>query len=124
MMTHTWEAPPGLGSGPLTVLTALRKLDQSLVPAWVQMQDELAALSSDSEHITAPEVGHYMHRDNPDLVIQAIRDLVRRWREGTHHPNLKQRPAVRGQLRDQDRGLLHARAASQWVTISRLSSWR
>ena len=80
MATHTWGAPPGLGSVPLTVLTALRRLDQSLLPAWVQMQEELAALSSDSEHITAPEVGHYMHLDDPDLVIQAIRNLVRRCR--------------------------------------------
>jgi pimeloyl-ACP methyl ester carboxylesterase len=80
MATRTWGAPPGLGSMPLTVLTALRGLDQSLQPAWMRMQDELAALSSDSEHITAPEVGHYMHLDDPDLVVQAIRDLVRRCR--------------------------------------------
>lgn len=80
MATHAWGAPPSLDSVPLTVLTALRRLDESLLPEWVQMQDELAALSSDSEHITAPEVGHYMHLDDPDLVVQAIRDLVRRCR--------------------------------------------
>lgn len=82
MATHTWGAPPGLSSVPLTVLTALRRLDQSLLPAWVQMQEELAALSSGSEHITAPGVGHYMHLDDPDLVVKAIRDLVRRCRQG------------------------------------------
>ena len=80
MATHKCGAPPSLGSVPLTVLTALRRLDESLLPAWVQMQEELAALSSDSEHITAPEAGHYMHLDDPDLVVQAIRDLVRRCR--------------------------------------------
>jgi pimeloyl-ACP methyl ester carboxylesterase len=80
MATHTWGVPPGLGSVPLTVLTALRRLDESLLPAWVQMQEELAALSSDSEHITEPGVGHYMHLDDPDLVVQVIRDLVRRSR--------------------------------------------
>jgi pimeloyl-ACP methyl ester carboxylesterase len=78
MATHTWGAPPSLGSVPLTVLTALRRLDESLLPMWVQMQDELAALSSESKHITAREVGHYIHVDDPDLVIQAICDLVRR----------------------------------------------
>ncbi len=78
MATHTWGELPGLGSVPLTVLTALRWLDESLLPAWVQMQEELTALSSDSEHITARGAGHYMHLDDPDLVVKAIRDLVRR----------------------------------------------
>ena len=80
MVTHTWEGPPDLGSVPLTVLTALRRLDESLLPMWVQMQDELAALSSDSEHITTPDAGHYMHLDDPELVVRVIRDLVRRCR--------------------------------------------
>ena len=80
MMTHTWGQPPRLDSIPLTVLTALRRLDESLLPAWVQMQEELAALSSDSVHVTVRESGHYLHLDDPDLVIKAIRDLVRRCR--------------------------------------------
>jgi pimeloyl-ACP methyl ester carboxylesterase len=45
---------------------------------WVQMQEQLAVLSDDSEHIAAPDVGHYLHLDDQDLVVQAIRDLVRR----------------------------------------------
>ena len=81
MATHTWGAPPSFGSVPLTVLTALRRLDESLLSAWLQIQEELAALSSDSEHITAPRVGHYMHLDDPDLVVKAIRHLVRRYRQ-------------------------------------------
>ncbi len=40
------------------MLIALRGLDESLLPLWVQVQEELAALSDDSEHITAPDVGH------------------------------------------------------------------
>jgi pimeloyl-ACP methyl ester carboxylesterase len=87
MATHTWGAPPGLGSTPITVLTALRRLDESLLPAWVQMQEELAALSSDSEHITAPGAGHYMHLDDPDLVVKAIRDLVSRCRQASRNPS-------------------------------------
>jgi pimeloyl-ACP methyl ester carboxylesterase len=46
------------------------------------MQDELAALSSDSQHVMAEHGGHYLHLDEPDLVIQAIRDLVRRCSDG------------------------------------------
>jgi pimeloyl-ACP methyl ester carboxylesterase len=78
MMTHTWGEPPNLGSIPLTVLTAMKRLDESRLPAWVQMQDELAALSSDSVHATASHAGHYLHLDDQELVIQAIRDLVQR----------------------------------------------
>jgi pimeloyl-ACP methyl ester carboxylesterase len=64
---------------PLTVPTraSSRKPDWYI---WAQMQDELAALSTDSEHIMAGKAGHYVHLDEPDLVIQAIRDLVRRCR--------------------------------------------
>jgi pimeloyl-ACP methyl ester carboxylesterase len=80
MMTRLRGRPPGLGSVPLTVLTALERLDQSRMPAWVEMQDELASLSSDSVHVTAPDAGHYVHLDDPDLVIKAVRDLVRRCR--------------------------------------------
>ncbi len=81
MMTRTWGQPPRLGSVPLTVLTAAR-WSRRLWPAWVQMQDELAALSSDSEHIHAVNAGHYLHLDEPDLIVQVIRDLVRRCRAG------------------------------------------
>lgn len=44
------------------------------------MQDELAALSSDSVHMTAVKAGHNVHLDEPLLVVQAIRDLVERCR--------------------------------------------
>jgi pimeloyl-ACP methyl ester carboxylesterase len=71
--------PPALGSIPLTVLTRANSLQPGW-PVWKQLQDELAALSSDSEHIKAQEAGHYVHLDEPDLVIRAIRDLVRRCR--------------------------------------------
>jgi len=79
MATRTWGAPPQLGSIPLTVLTRASGTGESW-PVWGQMQDELAALSTDSEHLYAETAGHYVHRDEPDLVIQAIRDLVRRCR--------------------------------------------
>ena len=79
MVVRASGQPPGRGSIPLTVLSAARQAPR-IGPTWAQMQDELAALSTDSEHITAPEAGHYIHLDEPDLVIKAIRDLVRRCR--------------------------------------------
>lgn len=77
MLARAWGEPPHLDAVPLTVITASRQ-PSWLAPTWVQMQDELAALSTDSEHISAREAGHYVHLDDPDLVIQAILDLVRR----------------------------------------------
>lgn len=76
MAAHTWGPPPGLGSIPLTVLTRAPSQRRDWA-VWAQMQDELAALSSDSWHVRA----HYLHLDEPELVLQAIRELVRRCRE-------------------------------------------
>jgi CII-binding regulator of phage lambda lysogenization HflD len=53
------------------------------------MQEELATLSTQSTRIVAEESGHFIHLDQPDLVVEAIRSLietVRRqqllWRQG------------------------------------------
>lgn len=44
--------------------------------AWVQLQEELAARSESGEVRLAPDAGHLIHHDRPDLVVSAIRDLV------------------------------------------------
>jgi pimeloyl-ACP methyl ester carboxylesterase len=49
-------------------------------PAWLELQDELAALSADSVHVIAESAGHLMHKDDPDLVVRVVTDLVRRVR--------------------------------------------
>ena len=67
--------PQHLGALPLTVISAANRW-----PAWSGMQDELAALSSDSVHMTAVNAGHNVHLDEPLLVVQAIRNLVDRCR--------------------------------------------
>lgn len=80
MMIRPHGRPPSLGSLPLTVITAAGK-----APTWNQLQAELAALSADSEHITASHAGHFIHLDEPDLVIKSIQDLLHRinsWPEG------------------------------------------
>jgi pimeloyl-ACP methyl ester carboxylesterase len=41
-----------------------------------EMQADLAALSSRGKHIIAEDSGHYIHIDQPELVIDAIRELV------------------------------------------------
>jgi pimeloyl-ACP methyl ester carboxylesterase len=52
-------------------------------PGWAQLQDDLAALSTDSVHVVAASAGHYVHRDDPELVINTITDLVRRVRQAS-----------------------------------------
>ncbi len=43
---------------------------------WQSLQDELATLAPDDRHVMATESGHYIHLDQPQLVIAAIRDVV------------------------------------------------
>lgn len=43
---------------------------------WLELQRELATRSPRSEHIVAPNSGHYIHNDEPTLVIEAIRRVV------------------------------------------------
>lgn len=72
--------PPGsLGSSPLTVLSTATR-GTNWWRAWSVFQDELAGLSSDTVHMTALQAGHYVHLDEPELVVQVIRELVARCR--------------------------------------------
>jgi len=70
LMARSRGRPPNLGDLPLTVLTAAGR-----DPTWMNLQAELASLSSASTHVVATEGGHYLQRDNPALVIAAIREL-------------------------------------------------
>jgi pimeloyl-ACP methyl ester carboxylesterase len=42
----------------------------------LEMQNALARLSSRSKHIIAEKSGHYIQRDQPELVIDAVRQVV------------------------------------------------
>jgi hypothetical protein len=66
------------GDMPLVVLTA-GKVQYS--EAWLQddhqkTQAALAKLSTKGKQIIAKESGHHIHIDEPDLVINAIRELL------------------------------------------------
>jgi len=43
---------------------------------WQELQTELAALSTRSTHRVAERSGHYIQGDRPELVIDAIADVV------------------------------------------------
>src|SRR6266851_4843660 len=66
-----WAAASSLGDLPLVVLSG----DHHAAPytAW---QRELAQLSSRGRHLVASDSGHWIHLDHPELVTQAIREVV------------------------------------------------
>ncbi len=74
-----------LGDMPLIVLASARPSGvpaqgkgRDLQDAWLQMQQGLAWLSSQSELRMLPESGHYIQYDQPQAVIAAVRDVVER----------------------------------------------
>ena len=81
------EALPSFPHIPVTVITATRgwtdPCDEQLPCAemqaiWLKTQDEFAAtLTPDARHVLA-ETGHYVHVDDPDLVVLEIRALLAR----------------------------------------------
>jgi pimeloyl-ACP methyl ester carboxylesterase len=79
------QPPERLGAIPLVVLTAARegrgvRYSKEELPeqvqGWLDLQDDLARLSSRSGHIIAEHSGHYIHHDEPELVIDAIHKMV------------------------------------------------
>ncbi len=79
------------GAIPLIVLTAGQRPKQpgetveerqALLRLWIQMHDELAALSSRGENRMVKESGHYMHLERPQVVIDAVNEAVAAVRQG------------------------------------------
>jgi pimeloyl-ACP methyl ester carboxylesterase len=92
-------ASDGFGDLPLVVLTHRDPSDGSVLLAeqpelpidvaltlervWQDLQADLARLSTKSMHIIANKSGHYIHLDEPQLVIEAIRQVVETVRHST-----------------------------------------
>jgi pimeloyl-ACP methyl ester carboxylesterase len=81
------SAPASLGNLPLIVLTSGASFSSAtdedaqgrLSPkaaAWLELQRELANLSTHSLQIIAYKSSHYIQWDQPGLVVQAIRNMV------------------------------------------------
>lgn len=80
---------------PVVVLTAGKGwfLDSTAWRAqWLQYQKELAALSPQGREITATESHHFIQLDQPELVVDSIRQLVEQVRRQTNdgHRNAEQ----------------------------------
>ena len=56
---------------PVVVLSAGTR-----APRWLAADAALAKVSSNGRHIVSPTSGHWIHLDDPDLVIQAVRDVI------------------------------------------------
>ncbi|HUF11510.1 MAG TPA: alpha/beta hydrolase [Longimicrobiales bacterium] len=78
-----------LGTLPLVVLSSARGFDRyrgSPIPVeesnrvWLELQDELAALSEDAVHMVSQTAGHTLQYDEPEVVVGVIRELVLRAR--------------------------------------------
>ena len=48
----------------------------SMEAAWKELQDELSYLNGNSTHIIAENSGHLIHLDEPELVVDAIHDVL------------------------------------------------
>jgi pimeloyl-ACP methyl ester carboxylesterase len=60
------DLPPG----------ATPELVQEMHAVWQELQAEHAARSGNSSHIIAEKSGHYIHIDQPQLVIEAVNQVV------------------------------------------------
>ena len=75
-----------LGATPLIVISRGRSdrdaakyptgLVDQIEQTWRHMQIELARLSSNSQHVIASKSGHVINRDEPELVVESIRQAV------------------------------------------------
>jgi pimeloyl-ACP methyl ester carboxylesterase len=81
---QTGEMTGDLGNLPLAVLTASefgrQDRPRARYQSWLVLQDELATLSANSTHVVAEHGGHHLNRDNPELVVEVVADLVKRVR--------------------------------------------
>ncbi|MEJ2561008.1 MAG: alpha/beta hydrolase, partial [Anaerolineae bacterium] len=74
-----------LGDMPLIVLAAA-KSSQDLQAVWLELQQELTLLSENSEYRALQEAGHYIQFDQPQEVVEAVRDVVQRCAETSPLP--------------------------------------
>ena len=78
------KAPPKLGSLPLIVLSEGKPdipFMQEHLPTWLELHDELAHLSSSGKQIVATQSAHFIHRTEPDLIVDSVAQVVRAVRE-------------------------------------------
>ena len=71
-----------LGNKPLIVLTEGRRRAEF----WYAMQEDLSRLSTNSEWQVVEDAGHFIQHDRPDVVVGAVRRVVRKLQATTDSP--------------------------------------
>lgn len=67
---------------PIVVLTRGKRVwpdtpyGDAMEKVWKELQDELSSLNGNSTHIIAENSGHVIHLDEPELVVDAIHDVL------------------------------------------------
>jgi pimeloyl-ACP methyl ester carboxylesterase len=88
-------ATGSLGDLPLAVLSSdpdrsdsvlTEDLAKATSDAWQKMQEELTHLSTRGTRVIAKNSGHYIQLDRPDLVIEAVRNVVLQARQSQPTP--------------------------------------
>jgi hypothetical protein len=82
-----------LGDIPLIVLASARPASSYIRVAgqdpqgtWLELQQELTLLSENSEIRMFEESGHYIQFDQPEVVVEAVSDVVQRCAEAFLSP--------------------------------------
>jgi hypothetical protein len=75
----------------MTMLGGLQRDDAEEVESiWQQLVRAYLKLSPQGEWIVAPESGHYIHLDQPDLVVREIRAMIEQLRAAQPLPGRPQ----------------------------------
>ncbi len=70
-----------LENKPVIVITRGKYEGESSDASWVAYQKELANLSSQGKHIVAEKSGHMINVEQPEIIVNAIHELVKKYNE-------------------------------------------
>ncbi len=74
-----------LGDLPLVVLTGMEDKGKDMGKVWLELQTDLASMSTRSRHQVIEDAGHYVQSERPDAVIAAVLEVIEQAR-GPHDP--------------------------------------
>ncbi|EQB89493.1 hypothetical protein M918_02985 [Clostridium sp. BL8] len=73
------EKKDALRNIPITVLSAENtdlKVPGPILVGWAQLQKDISALSDKSKQITVKGAGHMIQDDNPQAIIDEIKEMI------------------------------------------------
>ena len=62
---------------PIIVLTADKEDSPDIRTDWINYQNDIASLSNRSKHIIVSKSSHFIQIDHPDVVIDAIKEMIK-----------------------------------------------